>query len=86
MTTIEQNEKVALLIEELSKDPDVIKIVKDIEGKIMTTQDHYGDYMEFLSQYSKSMTELYIISKAMIKAGANANGVSWAVKLLKGSY
>ena len=80
----ERDGKVKGLIEELAKDPDVINAVKDIEGRIMTTKYHYGDYMAFLSPFTKQVGALYIMSQALILAGADYEGVQWAVRLLKG--
>ena len=79
-----QQEKVKGLVIEFSKDQDIIDTVKLIEGRIATTQDHYGDYMNFLTPYQSKATALYIISEALILAGANRKGVAWAIKLLKG--
>ena len=79
-----QAEKLKILIQEFSKDADIVKIVTDIEARIATTQYHYGDYMAALSQFNKSRTMLYIMSQAMVRAGADVEGVAWAVRLLKG--
>lgn len=78
-------DKVNGLIAEFAIDPDVKKIVADIEGGMETTQYHYGDYMAALSPYAKKgPMALHILSKAMVKAGGDPDGIAWAVKLLKG--
>ena len=46
-----QQEKVQGLIKEFSVDKDIIQAVTDIESRYATTQNHYGDYMSFLSPY-----------------------------------
>ena len=81
---VTQNEKVQGLIKEFSTDKDIVQVVKDIERRYATTQDHYGDYMSFLAPYQSKATALYIISEALVIAGANRNGVNWAVRILKG--
>ena len=71
----------------MSTDPDIIKMVKDIEGGIKTTKDNYGRYMGFLSNFT-SQSKLMVIgvAKGMKLAGGNVNGIDWAVKLLVGDY
>jgi hypothetical protein len=79
-----QKEKINAMAVEFSKDLDVMSFVLKTEGRIASTKDHYGDYMSFLSPYAGKPVALYIMSRACILAGANANGVSWAVQLIKG--
>jgi len=78
-------DKANMLIEEFSKDTDIVEFVKRTEGRIATTKGHYGEYMHFLSPYTgKDPIYLYILSQALIKAGADSYGVAWAVRILKG--
>ena len=79
-----QQEKVQGLIKELSIDKDIIAFVNKTEGRFATTQNHYGDYMSFLAPYQAKPTALYIISEAIVLAGASRAGVAWAIKILKG--
>ena len=87
-TTTKENQekwnKINSYIDEFSKDPDIIEVVKRIESGIKTTQGNYGEYLQFLTPYAKSKTTLYIISRTCIKTGADDYGVSWAVKILTG--
>ena len=78
----DQLKKINSAIDDLARDPDIIKIVSDIEGRIKTTKGHYGDYMAFLTNF-KDRTSLYIMSQALIKAGADQEGISGALMILK---
>lgn len=82
--TQDQETKVKGLIQEFSKDPDIVSFVERTEARIATTKGHYGDYMAFLTPYQDKASALYIISEALKAAGADHAGVSWAIKLLKG--
>ena len=66
--------------------PDMKPIVKDIESGIKTTQDHYGNYMASLSRLVPDSNDrmLFVVSCAMIKAGANENGVNSALRIISG--
>ena len=81
---VTQMDKVRGLISEFSKDKDIVDTVALIEGRMMSTKGHYGDYMSFLAPYQAKPTALYIISEALRIAGGNSEGIAWAVKLLKG--
>ena len=90
MTTQEKlraEEIIEAKIEELSKDADIVKVVKDIEGGFKTTQNHYGKYLSLLTPYAdaKYSAVFHIFSKALIRAGANSSGVSSAIQILKGN-
>ena len=72
MDTKIKNEKIEQAIEMMSKDQDIIDIVKKIESKIPTTKGHYGDYMAFLSPFvSEGKTMTFIMGEACIRAGAD---------------
>jgi hypothetical protein len=79
-----QLEKINAYIEVLSTDPDIVETVKRIESGIKTTQGNYGRYLQFLTPFAKDTVTLYTISRALIKAGADEYGVSWACRLIKG--
>ena len=55
-------------------------VVANIEKSPLTTKDHYGDYMAFLSKVPKEQIKTF--GMVLIKAGANPSGVGWAIKLL----
>jgi len=79
--------KIDLMIEDLAGD--FKGVVSDIEKRIKTTQNRYGDYLDTLSLLmsktkEKDNTSLYIYSTAMIKAGGNKQGILSAVKILRG--
>jgi len=69
------------LITDLAKE--VKPYVERIEAKVMTTQNHYGDYMALLSQFKDKMT-LLAMAMACKEAGANIDGVNSAVQILVG--
>lgn len=69
------------LVNDLATDfkPQVTKI----EASIKTTQNHYGRYMALLSQISKGDKHLAMVfSLAMVKAGANREGIKSALQIL----
>lgn len=76
--------KVNEAIEQMATDPDIKTLVREIEAGIPTTKGHYGRYMAFLSNFNDVKIAALVIAPAMIKAGANAYGVNWAVKLIRG--
>ena len=78
--TLEQKAKIAALVEGLAED--FAPIVKEIESSIATTQNHYGRYGALLSSMSKGRKAYaQIMALALVKAGANADGVSNGLKL-----
>ncbi len=82
--TTEQEAKIEQAIAGLAVDPDIQEIVKQIEGSIKTTQNHYGKYMQFLNDYVGKPGTLYVVSRAIIRAGANSQGVASALQILTG--
>jgi len=57
--------------------------VTKIEASIKTTQNHYGRYMSLLSQMAKGDKHLAMVfSLAMVKAGANRDGIKSALQIL----
>lgn len=62
---------------------EVKPVVDAIEARPMTTQNHYGDYMGFLSRFDNDQSRM-VMSVALLRAGGNAQGIIDAVKLLKG--
>ncbi len=70
-----------VLITDLSKD--FAPIVKKIESGLKITKDHYGKYMSLISMLCKGddvTGKVYAL--ALIKAGANRNGVVAATVIL----
>jgi len=82
MLTNEQQEKVNKAVDLMAKDPDILKIVREIEASPKTTKGHYGRYMHFIGNFASQpgMVRL-VIAPALKKAGADPYGVDWAVKL-----
>ncbi len=79
-----QTEKFDDQIRDLARDPDIKDYVKQTESGIKTTKGHYGRYMALLSKFSDDPLAMLIMPRALKYAGADAYGVDWAVKLLKG--
>jgi len=74
-------EKLTTLINDLAEDfkPTVSKI----ESGPKTTQNHYGRYMSLLSTLSDgNHGKAKLFRLALLKAGANQNGVDSAMKVL----
>jgi len=76
-------EKISKAIALMAKDSDIQRHVQKIECGTKTTKGNYGKYMSFLSNF-KEKTARYIISQAMLEAGANQYGVAWSMKLIEG--
>lgn len=77
------NEKLNALINGLAED--CKPAVAQIEAGIKTTKDNYGPYMNLISMLSKGDAKVAnLISLALIKAGANTNGVASAMRVLHG--
>jgi len=76
--------KVVKVVEILAKD--FKPIVDEIENtKIKTTQNNYGKYMGFIQKMSHNdKATMVIVGLALIKAGANYNGVKSAWDALRG--
>lgn len=73
--------KMEALIDDLAND--FKPIVADIEKGIKTTQNNYGRYMSVLSQLGKGNRDhTNLFALALIKAGANRQGVGSAIKIL----
>ena len=81
-----QKDKVSKAICDLAADPDIIALVKEIEGtKVKTTKWNYGKYLQVLGQWGNaSPLLLKVCAAALIKAGASYEGVSAAAKILGG--
>lgn len=85
MKTAERGDKIQKAIAQMAIDPDIIELVRTIEAKPKTTKGHYGDYMHFLTPFTKQgRTMTGIIAEALIKAGADAYGVQYAVLIVTG--
>ena len=79
-----QKDKIKTIVKELSIDQDIVEFVSNTEKRLATTQDHYGDYMNFLSKFDSRPGQVYIMAMALKAAGANVAGVNAAVRILKG--
>lgn len=56
--------------------------VEKIEARLATTQNHYGDYLELLTTVSGGDKKMgQVVALALIKAGANREGVLSALQL-----
>lgn len=57
--------------------------VKAIEESVPTTKNHYDRYMNILSLLGRSNDgQVLIVAMALIKAGANSNGVIAALRIV----
>lgn len=65
--------------------PEAVEIVKTVEAKFATTQNHYGDYMAILSQAPDTLTR-YGLAEAIKNNGGNSSGVNSALQILSGGY
>ena len=75
--------RVVEIVTDLAKD--FGPVVDKIENtKIKTTQNNYGEYMGFISKMSHNYKgTMVIVGLALIKAGANYNGVKSAWDALR---
>ena len=85
MAIAEQMLKVTAAVKQMATDPDIKTFVREVEDSTPTTKGHYGRYMAFLGNFNDIKIVSVILAPALKKAGANAYGVDWAVKLLKGN-
>jgi hypothetical protein len=58
---------------------DLREQINKIENNIPATKYHYGDYMALLSQFGSNKENM---AKILIVLGANAEGVTSALKLV----
>ena len=70
------------MVDEISQDADVVSFVNETENSIATTKDHYGDYLAFLMGFASTKSKLYVMTKGILKAGANKCGVISALNIL----
>lgn len=86
MTTQAIPENVEKAIQMMVEDKDIQDIVKDIEGSVMTTKGHYGRYMAAMTPFAQDKASLFVVYMAMLRLGANREGLLWAIKLIRGNY
>jgi thiaminase len=56
-------------------------LLEDIHSKQPTTKNYYGDYMSILAQLGNdNIGKIKLLAIAMLYAGANVNGIEYAVK------
>ena len=85
ITETEQKERLEKAIIQMQNDPDIIQIVKDIQGEaIPTTKGHYGRYMAVLTPFARDRVSLFVVSRAMLRLGADPYGVQCAIKIILG--
>ena len=77
-----QQNKIQQIIKSLDNDPDIMKVIKDIEESVKTTQNHYGRYMSFLSSF-KTDVSFYIMSETLKRNGGNLQGIRSALSILR---
>jgi hypothetical protein len=83
ITETEQKERLEKAIQQMADDPDIIQIVKAIQGEMIpTTKGHYGRYMVVLLPFARDRVSLFVVTRAMLRLGADPYGIQWAVKLL----
>jgi hypothetical protein len=71
--------KILAVINDVAED--LRDLVTDIEAGIETTQDHYGDYLGILTTMGQGDAGFRkVIAVALLKAGANHDGVQSALK------
>jgi hypothetical protein len=73
LTPEQAREAMNKLIDDLAGD--FKEKVAEIEARIATTQNHYSDYGALISGVTKNPREANIVGHALIKAGANRDGV-----------
>jgi hypothetical protein len=76
------DEEMRLKIEQVvdSLVPDLKPEVARIEASLAATQNRYGDYGELLTSIAPSKSKAQIVALALIKAGANRQGVMSALQ------
>ena len=60
--------------------PDLKPVVAGIEASVATTQNHYGRYGALLTSIAPSKSKAGIVALALVKAGANRQGVASALE------
>jgi RNA binding exosome subunit len=60
------------------------EVVVEIEAGVLTTRGHYGTYMGIISKFTDDKGQAHILGEALIKAGANKQGVTDALKVMYG--
>lgn len=60
--------------------PEIEPLVKRIEAGPMTTQDHYGDYLQVISVFPQDHQKFIVV--ALLHCGANRNGVASAAMVM----
>lgn len=82
-TTATAAGKLQAIIADLATDPDIVATVKAIESdKLPTTRNNYGRYLAALSPAAKEPNTCRIMAMAMVKAGANKQGIYDALQIL----
>jgi hypothetical protein len=76
-----KQEKLNAIVKDLAGD--FVSTVKEIEKeKYPTTRNHYGRYMNIISQLAKGSRQMgEVIALALVEAGANKQGVRDALRV-----
>jgi len=81
--TADQKIAIDKLVKETAQDPELIKLVRDIEAGPNTTKGNYGRYMSVLSGF-KDKSAVLIMAQALKRAGGNAEGINAAQMFITG--
>ena len=71
-------ERLTEIVEDLAAD--FRETVQSIETGIQTTQNHYGNYLTLILQIGETKEVRQVVALALLKAGANKQGVADALK------
>ena len=66
-------------IKDLAKD--LAPIVDGIEKSPKMTQNHYGRYMDILTQFGPDKNAIKLTALALLEAGANRDGLAAAMRI-----
>lgn len=77
------NEKQQQFVDMMASDVEIIAAILNVEKSPATTRNHYGNYMSLLGSLSNgNKTLATLLGDAFVKAGANAQGVADALRLI----
>ena len=83
ITETEKKERLEKAIVQMQNDPDIIEIVRSIQSEALpTTRGRYGRYMAVLTPFARDRVSLFVVSRAMLRLGADPYGIQWAIKLI----
>ncbi len=53
--------------------------IAEVEASIPATKGHYGFYLGLISRYNGTRDQAVLLARALVKAGANRQGVRYAM-------